>query len=509
MSGSKQIAKNTMFLYIRMLLTMGVTLYTSRVVLDVLGISDYGIYSVVGGIVAMFGFLNMAMASATQRFLSFEIGTKNINKLNKTFIAAVNIHLFIALFIALLAETIGLWFVNNKLNVDISRLNAVNWVYQFSVFATMVRIIQVPYNALIIAREKMNVYAVLSILEVLLKLGIVYLLVIILDFDKLKLYAVLIFVVTFLITMLYRFYCLREFSESKYRFFYEKQLYNELLSYSGWSLFGGLAAVARGQGSNILLNVFFGTVVNAAYGISSQVNSAVKQFVSNFQIALNPQIIKTYAENDFKRNHVLINQGAKLSFFLLFIIAFPIWVNIDFLIEFWLKNPPKYTTIFIRLALISLLLDSVSGPLMIGIQATGNIKYYQIVIGSVILLDMPITYFVLSKFQVPEYSYFVTISITLVSLFLRLLFLKKLIKFKILFFFKNVLFKLLLVSLSAFCFAYIYNIFIIIENKFLSFLSSSIFVFLTSLFSVVIIGFNTEERFFLKNILIKKLIKNN
>jgi len=488
MSGSKQIAKNTMFLYIRMLLTMGVTLYTSRVVLDVLGISDYGIYSVVGGIVAMFGFLNMAMASATQRFLSFEIGTKNINKLNKTFIAAVNIHLFIALFIALLAETIGLWFVNNKLNVDISRLNAVNWVYQFSVFATMVRIIQVPYNALIIAREKMNVYAVLSILEVLLKLGIVYLLVIILDFDKLKLYAVLIFVVTFLITMLYRFYCLREFSESKYRFFYEKQLYNELLSYSGWSLFGGLAAVARGQGSNILLNVFF---------------------VSNFQIALNPQIIKTYAENDFKRNHVLINQGAKLSFFLLFIIAFPIWVNIDFLIEFWLKNPPKYTTIFIRLALISLLLDSVSGPLMIGIQATGNIKYYQIVIGSVILLDMPITYFVLSKFQVPEYSYFVTISITLVSLFLRLLFLKKLIKFKILFFFKNVLFKLLLVSLSAFCFAYIYNIFIIIENKFLSFLSSSIFVFLTSLFSVVIIGFNTEERFFLKNILIKKLIKNN
>lgn len=492
----------------RMLLTMGVTLYTSRVILDILGISDYGLYSVVGGIIAMFSFLNMAMASATQRFLSFEIGARNFDKLNKTFIAGVNIHILVSILILFLAETVGLWFVNNKLNVELNRMNVVNWIYQFSVFSAMIRILQVPYNALIIAREQMNIYAILSILEALLKLGIVYLLLLIPNFDKLKLYAVLVFSVTLLISMIYRSYCSRKYQESSYRFFYDKKLYKELLSYSGWSLFGGLAAVARGQGSNILLNIFFGTVVNAAYGISSQVNSAVKQFVSNFQIALNPQIIKTYAEGNYSQNHKLIYQGSKLSFFLLFIIATPIWLNIEFILELWLNTPPKYTSIFIRLAIIGLLIESISGSLMIGIQATGIVKWYQVVVGSVILLDMPITYYILKTYNRPEFSYLVTITLSLICLFLRLFFLKHLINFKIAHFLKNVLLKLVFVSiLTIFC-IYLYSTIVTIQNIVLSFLISSVLTFITCVFFVLFVGFDSNERKHLKGILLSKFNKN-
>lgn len=509
MSSSNGIAKNTMFLYVRMFLTMGISLYTSRVVLKALGVSDYGVYSVVGGVVSMFGFLNMAMASSTQRFLSFEIGKKNIDKLNKIFITAVNIHLLIAVIIVLLSETIGLWFINNKLNVVANRMDAVNWIYHFAVLSLAVKIIQVPFNALIIAREKMKIYAIYSIVEVLLKLLGVYLLILISSYDKLKLYAFLMFIITFLVSILYREYCIRNFKESKYTRFYDKEIYNELLSYSGWSLFGNIAAVARGQGSNILLNIFFGTVVNAAYGISVQVNSAVKQFVSNFQIALNPQIIKTYAKGDFVQNHKLIFQGSKLSFFLLFILACPIWINIDFVLELWLGNPPENTGLFVRLAIISLLVDSISGPLMIGAQATGKIKWYQIVVGGVILLDMPITYLILKIYNLPEYSYYVTISITCSTLLIRLFFLKKLIKFKIGHYLKKVVLNILLITVFSLLSMFVYSKFIGLDNSFFSFLTSSAFILLVNFSLIVSIGFEKEEKKRIKDLISKKIGKKN
>ena len=273
-------------------------------------------------------------------------------------------------------------------------------------------------------------------------------------------------------------------------------------------MFGNIAAVARGQGSNILLNIFFGTVVNAAYGVSLQVNSAVKQFVSNFQVALNPQIIKTYAQGNHKQNHKLIFQGSKLSFFLLFLIACPVWINIDFILSVWLENPPKYTAIFIRLAIISLLIDSISGPLMIGIQSTGKVKWYQIVVGSVILLDLPITYFVLKFFQKPEYSYLVTISITSVALFIRLFFLRKLINFNIKDFFKEVLFKLFLIFLISFSLLYVVKTYMVINEEWFSFLFESIIAFVINIGLVIFLGFDKNEKLMLKNVILKKIGKN-
>ena len=292
MSTTKTIAKNTVFLYIRMFLTMGVSLYTSRVVLNTLGVEDYGIFSVVGGIVVLFGFFNAAMSSATQRYLAFDIGKKDDQRLHKTFNVTFIIHIGIALLIFLLAETIGLWYVNNRLNVPDTRMTAVNWVYQFSILTSLVGVMQVPFNALIIARERMNVFALLSIIDVILKLGVVYLLLIV-TFDKLILYSILVFTVSLLVALGYRLYCYKHFRESSLKWYKDKAYYKELLSYSGWNLFGNIAAVARGQGINLVLNVFFGTVVNAAYGITMQIQNSVRIFVNNFQLAVNPQIIKS------------------------------------------------------------------------------------------------------------------------------------------------------------------------------------------------------------------------
>ena len=372
-SNNKRIAKNTIFLFVRMFLTMGVTLYTSRVVLNTLGVEDYGVYNIVGGIVTLFGFFNGAMTSATQRFLAFDIGKNDLQQLKKTFNATLNIHICISILVLILAETIGLWFINNKLNLPLDRMVSVNWVYQFSVFTFLLGIIQVPYDALIVAREKMDIYAYMSIIEVFLKLGIVYVLIVF-AFDKLILYAGLLFLASFIVRMGHQQYCRWRYKESEYQFYFDKAFYKVLLAYSGWNLFGNIAGVARGQGTNILLNLFFGTVLNAAYGISMQVQGTVQTFVTNFQMAVNPQIIKSYAAGNNEQCLKLIFQSAKFSYFLMFLITFPIICNVDYILELWLKNPPKYTAVFVSLCLINLLIECISGPLMIGAQATGSIK---------------------------------------------------------------------------------------------------------------------------------------
>lgn len=489
-----------------MFLIMGVSLYTSRVVLNILGASDYGTYNVVGGVVAMLGFFNMAMTSATQRFFSFEIGSGNNEKLRDTFSASVNIHLGIAILILILAETAGLWFINYRLNIPQDRMNAVNWLYQFTILTFMVSIMRVPYNALMIAREQMKIYALLSLVEVILKLAIVYILLVF-TFDKLKLYAILVFFVTFLVSLFYRLYCINKYPESKFRFFYDKDLYSSLLSFSGWSLFGNLSAVARGQGSNMLLNIFFGTLINAAYGISSQVTSSIKQFVSSFQTALNPQIVKTFAQGDLAQHRKLIFQGSKLSYFLLFIIICPVWMNIDFVLELWLKNPPEYTSVFVRLALINMLIDTIAGPLAISAQSTGKIKWYQIIVGLFILLDLPLTYYILYTFHKPEYSYYVTICITFLSIIIRLIFLRGMVSLHLSDFFKKVFIRLILVTAFSVAFIYGYERFISLNNKFIELIVSSFFISIVNLFLIGVIGFEVSERNSLKNLLLKKIKK--
>ncbi len=500
---NKRIAKNTFILYIRMFFTMGVSLFTSRVVLNTLGIEDYGVYSIVGGIVSLFSFFNSAMTSATQRFLAFDIGKNDIIQLKKTFNATLNIHIGISVLVLVLAETIGLWFVNCKLNLPVDRMIAVNWVYQFSVFTFLLGIIQVPYDALIVAREKMDIYAYMSILEVLLKLIIIYLLVVF-SYDKLILYAGLLFLVSFFVRSIHIQYCKWKYKESKYEFYFDKSFYKVLLSYSGWNLFGNIAAVARGQGSNILLNLFFGTVLNAAYGITMQVQGTVQSFVSNFQLAVNPQIIKYYAGGNIEQCLKLIFQSAKFSYFLMFIITFPIIFNIDFILELWLKNPPKHTTTFVVLCLISLLVECVSGPLMVGAQATGNIKWYQIIIGTLIFLNLPISYLLLKTYHNPDLIYYTSIIISLISLVFRFFFLKKIMKFPISNFIYNVLLRIVFVSILVILISYFVLHFIFVKNEILYFFINVIFIEFFIILFVYGIGLNKEEKKLINGLISKK-----
>lgn len=435
-------------LYFRMILTMLVTLYTSRVILNTLGVEDYGIYNVVGGVVSMFAFFNSAMSSATQRFLSYEIGKGNFVQLRKTFNATQVIHIGIAVLIFVLAETIGLWFVKTYLVIPTERLDAAIWVYHFSVLSFMVSIIQVPYNATIIAHERMNVYAYVSILEVALKLLIVFMLTWI-SYDKLKLYGILYFSIVSIIAATYRVYTRRNFEESKFEVVKDNKLYKTLICYSGWNLFGNIAAVAKGQGVNILLNLFYGPVVNAARGIATQVEGAVNNFVSNFQMAVNPQIIKSYATEQKEYMTSLVIRSSKFSFYLLFLLSLPIILEVDQILKLWLKTVPQYSSIFTILILVIILIDCVSGSLMTAIQATGKIKVYQIVVGSLLILILPISYILLKQGYSPEITLYVNIIISIIALSFRLYLVWKLLGFPILRFVQEIIWKNIIIVLLS------------------------------------------------------------
>lgn len=432
-------------LYFRMMLTIIVTLYTSRVILNTLGVEDYGIYSVVGGVVSMFAFFNSAMSSATQRFLSYEIGKGDFVQLRKTFNATQIIHIGIAVLIFVLSETIGLWFVKTYLVIPADRMGAALWVYHFSVLSFMVSVIQVPYNATIIAHERMNVYAYVSILEVGLKLLIAFMLTWI-AFDKLKLYGLLYFSVVFIIAVIYSVYARKNFKESKFEVVKDKRLYSTLISYSGWNLFGNLAAVAKGQGVNVLLNMFFGPVVNAARGVATQVQGAVNGFVSNFQMAVNPQIIKSYAGGDKEYMTLLIIRSAKFSFYLLFLLSLPVLLEVDQILVLWLKTVPSLAPVFTVLVLTVILIDSVSGPIMTAIQATGKIRIYQAVVGTLLILILPISYVLLKKGYAPEVTLYVNIIISIISLAVRLYIVWKLLSFPIQKFIKEIILKNVLIT---------------------------------------------------------------
>lgn len=490
-SENKTIAKNTLLLYFRMFLVMGVTLYTSRIVLDQLGVSDYGLYSLVGGVVSMFAFFNSAMSSATQRYLAFDLGQEDEIKLQKTFGATLTIHIGIAILILILAETIGLWYVNNKIVLPPDRLFAANVVYQFSIAAALVGVIQIPYDAMIIAHERMNIYAYVSILEVSLKLGAVFLLVF-LDGDKLILYAIFIFIVSVVIRIIYQVYCRRNFKASKYIFNYDKKYYRELISYSGWNLFGNVASVARGQGLNVVLNLFYGTVVNAAYGLTLQVQGAVNLFVTNFTKAVNPQIIKSYSRGDLARSHLLITKSSKFSFLLMLLIVTPILFNTDYILILWLKEVPEYTKSFVQLSLIAILIDSLSGVLMTGAQATGRIKRYQAVVGTLIFLNLPISFILLKMNFEPNIVFFVVIIISLVSFNFRLYFLKEVMNFPIVEYHKQVTLRITLIVL---CFGgiYLFRQKHLINN-FYEFLYQSICLMVMGTLFIYVLGIDRKER---------------
>ena len=496
MSSTQNIAKNSLFLYLRMFLNMLVSMFTAGIVLNTLGISDYGIYNVVGGFVALFSFLNGSMSSATQRFLSFDLGKGDFIQLKKTFSTTVTIHWAIAILILFLLESVGLWYVNYKLNVPQERLQAVNIIFQFSIFSTFLSIIQVPYNALITAHERFNVFAYISFLEIGFKILILYLLIRI-SGDKLVLYAGMLFISSFIVRGIYRIYCNREFPESKYQFYFNKAYFNTLLTYTGWNLFGNIAFVAKTHGNNLVLNVFFGTSLNAAYGITAMFQGIVSSFVSNFQTAVNPQIIKSYASGDVQRSIKLIQQSSKFSFGLMLVIAMPILLSTKFILDTWLKNYPYQSVLFVQLCLINILIDTISNPIMFGLQATGKIKAYQSVVGILLFLNLPISYLLIMYIDEPAIIFYVSIFISVLALGCRLYFLKIQMGISLMNYFKNTFSRIAALTLVSVVIFYVLVNLDFSFHSIVKFILLTVFaIFLTLLFSYIILLNRKEKKLF-------------
>lgn len=419
-TNSKRIVKNTMALYIRMLLIMGVTLYTSRVILNTLGVEDYGIYNVVGGVVVMLGFLNNSLSGASSRFITFALGKGNKKELQEIFSAVLCVHFILAGLFALFGETAGLWFVCRKLVIPEGRMAAALWVYHCSILMTMVSIISAPYNSLIIAYEKMSAFAYISIVEAVLKLIVAWLLLFI-SYDKLVVYAILLLAVQVLIRLAYGRYCHTHFTDIRSKVEWHAPLVKKISVYAGWTVNGSLALVGCTQGINVLLNVFFGPAVNAARGVAVQVQTAVMTFVQNFQTAIRPQIVKSYAAGDLIYMHELIINSSKYGFFLLLLLAFPVMLGVNAILRIWLGIVPEHTANFVRIMLFVCMFEPIRRPLINAVHATGDIKKFQIYESSALLCVVPVAYVLLKFFDItPEQVMWVYFIISLLTQGIRM-----------------------------------------------------------------------------------------
>lgn len=490
-SNNKRIAKNTLLLYFRMLLTMVVSLYTSRVILQALGVEDYGIYNVVGGVVSMFSVLSGSLSAAISRFITFELGRKDIGKLKRVFSSAITIQISLALIIVLLAETIGLWFLNEKMVIPIERMNAANWVYQFSVLTFVIQLMSVPCNASIIAHEKMSAFAYISILEVVGKL-IVALSIAIIPIDRLVYYGLLLMIITISICLVYAIYCKKTFEECTFRFYFDSTLIKQMFGFAGWNFIGASSAVLRDQGGNIVINMFCGPTVNAARGIAMQVNHAIQGFVTNFMTALNPQITKSYALGNYDYMMKLIFQGARLSFYILLILSLPVIINAQYILYLWLGEVPEHTVAFVQLVLIFTMSESLAGPLITAMLATGNIRNYQLVVGGLQLLNLPASYILLRIGCIPETVLIVAIVVSICCEMARLYMLRSMIHISARSFLNKVYFNVIGVSLTAALIPYFLKLHL--EENFLNFIIISAICFLFTLLAILYVGCNKGER---------------
>ena len=488
---NKRIAKNTILLYIRMFFIMAVSLYTSRVILNALGIEDYGIFNVVGGIVSMMGMFNSAMSSSTTRYLTFELGKNDNTQLTKTFSISLSIYYIVAIIFLLLSETIGLWFLNTKLIIPDARLLAANWVFQFTIFSVISMLFINPYNACIIAHEEMGLFAYISIFEVLLKLFIVYLLGFT-NHDHLIVYGFLYMLSSFSILFIYVIYCHRHYKECTFKYYHDLSLFSEIVKYSGWNLFGSVAGFVRGQGLNILINMFFNPAVNAARGIAYQVNTAVTQFINNFYTAAKPQITKYYAQNDIENMNKLVFRSSKLSFFLMLILSLPIVIEAPYIIKLWLGQLPEYVVPFVRIIIIISAIDGLASPLMTVAHATGRIALYQSLVGSLQILNIPISYFLLYSGNGPLVVFYVSAIIAIICLFTRLWICNYLCSFPFGRYSLDVILRSILVCIMA-LFLPIY-LHLILPESFMSVICVTVASIVCSLLSFLIIGLNKQER---------------
>ncbi|WP_321518145.1 lipopolysaccharide biosynthesis protein [uncultured Bacteroides sp.] len=502
---NKRIAKNSLLLYCRTMFTMLISLYTSRVILSTLGVDDYGVYNVVGGFVAMFSLMSSSLTSSTQRFITFELGKKNHSQTRAVFSSAVVIHCLLSIIVLIVAEGIGIWFLNSKMNIPASRIVAANWVFQCSLLTFIIDIVSIPYNAMIIAYEKMQAFAYISILEAVLKLSIVILLPF-LHYDKLIIYGILMMMVAVVIRIVYGIYCNRNFSDSYFIWVKEKKYYKQMTGFAGWNFIGSSSGILTNYGVNILLNLFFGVAINAARGVATQVDGALNQFVSNFMTAINPQITKSYASGNYTYMMTLINKGACFSFYLLLFMALPVLFETQRILTLWLKVVPNYTIIFVRLSLIYTMCQSLSQTLYTAMLATGKIKRYQLVVGGLSLLTFPISYLFLWLGYSPISCYIVSISISIICLVARLYMLKPMINLSITFYLKNVVCKILIVLLASLLVPLLLEF--ILSYSYLK----SIVLIITSTFftalSVLYLGLNLSERKYIYSTIRNKLLRN-
>ncbi len=490
---NKRIAKNTLLLYVRMLFMMAVNLYTSRVVLNALGVEDFGIYNVVGGVVAMFSVISGSLSAAISRFITYELGKGNNDRLNKIFSASVTIQLLLSLIIVILVESIGVWFLNVKMSIPTDRMLAANWVLQFSIATFVINLVSVPYNAAIIAHERMSAFAYISILEALGKLAIAFLIVVS-PMDRVIFYALLMCSVAVIVRAVYGYYCKRHFAECTYHFHWDREILKKMFGFAGWNFIGASSAVLRDQGGNIIINLFAGPAVNAARGIAGQVNNAVTGFVSNFMTALNPQITKSYASGDREYMMILIYQGARLSFYMLLLLSLPILANTHYILSLWLKTVPEHSVLFVQLTLIFAMSESISNPLVTAMLATGNIRNYQIVVGGLQMMNLPVSYVLLRMGYIPETVLIVAICISQCCLAARLYMLRGMIGLSSKTYLKKVYLNIVVVTAvaAAIPFAISTNM----RASFLSFVTVSAIALCCSALSIFYVGCNKREREF-------------
>lgn len=488
---NKRIARNTVLLYIRTLFSQLIALYTSRKILEILGVEDYGIYNVVGGVVGMLTFLNSSMAVATQRFLTIELGRNDLKAFGRVFSMSFIIHIALALIIVIAAETVGLWFLNTQLNIPADRMTAANWVYQVSVLSMAIGIIQVPYEASVTAYEHFDLFAYVGMGEYFLRLVIVFLLLVI-SYDHLIVYGLLSLGVSLLSAIIIRIYAMRTIVECHFRWKWDGSLFRSMLDFTGWNLFGTIAWLLKGQGSNILMNIFGGPAINAARGVSYQVSNAIENLVRGFSTAVNPQLTKNYASGNREGLFRLMMTSSKISFFLLLVIALPVMIEISYILRLWLVEVPAYAALFTQLVLLEALLNTYGGPMMTGLIATGKIRYYQIVVSSVLLLILPISYVFLHLGYSIATPLIVSIVAVVLSTGLRLWFCKRQLELPM----RRYIYKVICPTIGVFLCSSIAPVFIsrVMEIGFLRLLS----VTLTSILSVSLLtyrfGLNHSER---------------
>ena len=484
---NNRILKNSIFLYVRLIFTLGIGLYSSRIVLKVLGVEDFGIYNIVGGVVAIFSFLHTSLGSATTRFLSISM-IGDSNNLKKVFNTSVVIHLLLGLLVLIFAETIGLWLVYNKLNIPDSRFQTALWVYQISIISSVITIMQIPYDAAIIAKEKMNVFAIISILEAILKLTVIFI-VMFSGFDRLFYYAILILLVSIIIRIIAQVYCYRNFEEFRFSFMFDKKIFNEMIKFFSWDLFGNMSFVVQLQGFNILQNIFFGPIINASVSIVSTAQGGVSALGGNFSLAIRPQLMQAYASNDIDKMLNLFNMGTKLSFYLMLILALPIATNSEFFLKIWLGKIPPHATDFLKFGLLNSIIAMAFSFLIIIIHSTGKVNLLSILTGSVYLISFSASYFLLKIFHTPMIPYYVNLGITIMIGIIDILLVKKYIsQFNIRYF-------VYILSVFGFILLFTSTLSTFIVKYFdIPDIVKVILVFLTTVFTIFVFGINKNEK---------------